>query len=68
MLAPSSQQGCTLGAFVLKQSPTRTPFFVSVWYKGLIIQFEQKAEISLPRYRKKIQNVLIVQQLGVSDD
>ena len=31
-----------------------TPFFVSVWYKGLIVQFGQKAEIS-----EKIQIVLL---------
>ena len=36
-----------------------TPFFVSVWYKGLVVQFEQKsrdidkAETSTkPRYRQ----------------
>ena len=31
-----------------------TPFFVPVWYKGLVVQFEQKAEIS-----EKIQIVLL---------
>ena len=45
MLVPSRQQGCTtLGAFVLRTKPhSSTPFFVSVWYKGIVVQFEQKS-------------------------
>ena len=59
MFEPSRQQRCTttLRAFVLRTKPhfSNTPFFVSVWYKGQVVQFEQKAEISTKksRYRKK---------------
>ena len=44
MFEPSRQQGCTtLGAFILRIKPhSSTPFFVSVWYKGQVVQFEQK--------------------------
>ena len=50
MFEPSRQQRCTttLRAFVLRTKPhfSSTLFFVSVWYKGQVVQFEQKAEIS----------------------
>ena len=57
MFEPSRQQGCTtLGAFVLKTKPHfSTPFFVSVWYKSQVVQFEQKSRDinKRSRYRKK---------------
>ena len=60
MFEPSRQQGCTtLGAFVLKTKPHfSTPFFVSVWYKSQVVQFERNFKKSRDinkksRYRKK---------------
>ena len=66
MFEPSRQQGCTTTwrAFILRIKPhsSNTPFFVSVWYKGQVVQFEQKSrdinkkvEIS-----EKIQIVLLI--------
>ena len=63
MFEPSRQQGCTtLGAFILRIKPhSSTPFFVSVWYKGQVVQFEQKAEISTKvEISEKIQIVLLI--------